>query len=163
MHQAENVPKEITETTKIELRTVTWESSRKKCGQKKIWTCSDQWSFKRMMKSNHRKTTAELTATFNSESNTHTMKREVKWLGPHRCIAKRKTIITEAKSKKQPWTLEQWKKIMWSDETRVFLFQRDGSIRVHNKNASVNLTPTKCLFVSTLVSVKITFVTVLND
>ncbi|KAK1799112.1 hypothetical protein P4O66_006695 [Electrophorus voltai] len=31
------------------------------------------------------------------------------------------------------WTLEQWKKVMWSDESRFTLFQSDGSIRQYFK------------------------------
>ena len=31
------------------------------------------------------------------------------------------------------WTLEQWKKVMWSDESRFTLFQSDGGIRVRRE------------------------------
>ena len=31
------------------------------------------------------------------------------------------------------WTLEQWKKVMWSDESRFALFQSDGRIRVRRE------------------------------
>ena len=31
------------------------------------------------------------------------------------------------------WTLEQWKKVMWSDESRFTLFQSDGRIRVRRE------------------------------
>ncbi len=60
---------------------------------------------------------------FNSESksiSTRTMRRELKGLGLNSCAALRKQLISEANRKKgldiKDWTLEQWKKVMWSDD-----------------------------------------------
>ncbi|KAF7641747.1 hypothetical protein LDENG_00273020 [Lucifuga dentata] len=77
---------------------------------------------------------------FNSESksvSTRTVRRELKGLGINSCVALRKPLISEANQKKRlqfareqkDWTLEQWKKIMWSDESRFTLFQSDGASR----------------------------------
>ncbi len=76
---------------------------------------------------------------FNSESKsiyTCTMWREL-----NSCVALRKPLISEANRKKRlqfarehkDWTLEQWKKVMWSDESRFTLFQSDGRIRVRRE------------------------------
>ncbi|KAK1796679.1 hypothetical protein P4O66_009702, partial [Electrophorus voltai] len=78
MHQVEKTSMEIAETTKIGLRTVQriikkWKdsgetsSSRKESGLKKILNDRDRRSLKRVVKSNHRKTTIELRDMFNSE------------------------------------------------------------------------------------------------
>lgn len=159
MHQAEKTSKEIAETTKIGLRTVqriikNWKdsgdpsSSRKKCGRKKILNDRDRRSLKRVVRSNRRKTTVELRAMFNSESksiSTRTMRRELKGLGLNSCVALRKPLISDSNQKKRlqfarehkDWTLEQWKKVMWSDESRFTLFQSDGRIRVRREAGEV--------------------------
>ncbi|KAK1792955.1 hypothetical protein P4O66_001678 [Electrophorus voltai] len=49
----------------------------------------------------------------------------------------KKPLVSEANQQKwlqfamehKDWTLEQWKKVMWSDEYRFTLFQSDGRIR----------------------------------
>ena len=115
MPQAEKTSKEIAGTTKIGLRAAqciikNWKdsgepsSSRKKCGRKKILIDCDWWSLKRLVKSNHRKTTVELRAMFNSESksvSTHTMWRELRGLGLSSCVALRKPLSSEANRKKR--------------------------------------------------------------
>ncbi|KAF7659613.1 hypothetical protein LDENG_00295490 [Lucifuga dentata] len=81
---------------------------------------------------------------FNSESksiSTRTMQRELKGLGLNNCVALRKPLISQANQKKsfqfarehKDWTLEQWKKLMWSDESRFTLFQSNGCIRVRRE------------------------------
>ena len=96
---------------------------------------------KRVVRSNQRKTTVELRAMFNTESksiSTRTMQRELKGLGLNSCVVIRKPPISQADWKKRlqfarehkDWTVEQWKKVMWSDESRLTLFQSDGPIRV---------------------------------
>ncbi len=65
-------------------------------------------------------------------------------IGTKQLLALRKPLISEAKRKKgfvrlklarehNKWTLEQWKKVMWSDESRFTLFQSDGRIRVRRE------------------------------
>ncbi|KAF7646280.1 hypothetical protein LDENG_00190250 [Lucifuga dentata] len=69
------------------------------------------------------------------------MRRELKGLGLNSCVALRKPLISQANQKKRlqfaweqkDWTLEQWKKVMWSDESRFTLFQSDGRIRVRRE------------------------------
>ena len=85
---------------------------------------------------------------FKSESesiSTGTMRRELTALGPNSCVALRKPLISEANWKKKlqfarehkDWTLEQWKKVMWSDESRFTQFQSDGRIRVRRESDEV--------------------------
>ena len=59
-------------------------------------------------------------------------------MGLNSCVALRKPLISEANRKKglqfarehKDWTLEQWKTVIWSVESRFTLFESDGHIRV---------------------------------
>lgn len=47
-------------------------------------------------------------------------------IGEERTAVLRKSLISEAnqgKGLQKVWTLDQWKKVMWSDESRFTLFQ----------------------------------------
>ncbi|KAL7828223.1 hypothetical protein AOLI_G00313750 [Acnodon oligacanthus] len=65
------------------------------------------------------------------------MRRELEELGLNSCAASRKPLISEANQQRwlqfarehKDWTLEQWKKVMESDESRFTLFQRERRIR----------------------------------
>ena len=54
-------------------------------------------------------------------------------LGLNSCVALRQPLVSEANRQKQlqfarehkDWTLELWTEVMWSDESRFTLFQRD--------------------------------------
>ena len=81
---------------------------------------------------------------FNSESksiSTRTMWWELTGLGLNSCVATRKPFVSEANRKKwlqfalehKDWTVEQWKKVMWSDKIRFTLFQSNGRVRVRRE------------------------------
>ena len=69
------------------------------------------------------------------------MLRELQGLGLNSRVALGKPLISDANRIKRlkfarehkDWTLDQWKKVMWSDESRLTLFQSDGSIRVRRE------------------------------
>ena len=54
------------------------------------------------------------------------------------CTALRKPYVSEHNrkmrlnwtQKRHLWTIDNWKKIVWSDESRFTMFQNDGKIRV---------------------------------
>ncbi len=140
MHQAKKTSKEIAETTKIKVKNCPmhykkWEGYWGTSIYILILIDRDHLNF---WWNQIVKTTAELKAMFNSESkniSTRTMWRELKGLGLNSCVALRKTFISEANMKKRLqfirehkyWALEQWKKVMWSDESRFTPFQSDGA------------------------------------
>ena len=64
----------------------------------------------------------------NKSISTLTLWRELKGLGLNSCLALRKPLICEA-NRWENWTLEQWKKVMWS-EYWFTLLQTNGCIRV---------------------------------
>ena len=69
-------------------------------------------------------------------------------------VAAPKPLLTESQREKrlswcierQSWSVQQWKTVIWSDESRFTLFKNDGSSRVWQKNGTryniENLTPT---------------------
>lgn len=116
-------------------------TSRNKWGLKKIlnvWLAIT-W----ILHSNHIKITVFM-VVLNGESESISTCirciRELKGLGLSSCVALRKPLISETNWEKRlqiarehkDWTLEKWK-VMWSDESRVSLFQSDGYIRVRRE------------------------------
>lgn len=155
LHEAKKTTKEISETTGINLRTVQriikeWKdsgecsSSRDNCGRKKILSDRDRRSLKRLVKKNRKKSTLQITTMFNAGVKTvsaRTMRRELKGLGLNSCTATRKPLVSQMNRRKRlqfakahkNWTVEDWKRVMWSDESRFTLFQSDGRIRVRRE------------------------------
>lgn len=95
-------------------------------------------SLKRLVNLNWRKPRVE---QFNGERKsiwTSTFQQELWGFALNSCAALRNSLIGEVNWKKrllfarEPkiWTLEQCKKVMWSDEYRFILFQNDGHIRI---------------------------------
>ncbi|GBC31699.2 IS630 family transposase [Rhizophagus irregularis DAOM 181602=DAOM 197198] len=68
----------------------------------------------------------------------NTMKNTLYNMGYHSCTALRKPNVSERNRKirlkwareRRLWTINDWKKVVWSDESRFTLFQNDGKIRV---------------------------------
>jgi transposase len=113
-------------------------------GKAKIMNIRDRRSLKRLVKSNRRKSVQQLTSMFNEgpkKISARTMRRELKEMGLRSCAATRKPLVSKANLKKRlqfakdhkDWTVEQWKRVMWSDESRFTLFQNDGRVRVRRE------------------------------
>ena len=85
---------------------------------------------------------ATLTTEFQFDSgsnvNTSTVRRELHEMGFHGRAAAYKPKITMCNAKRRlewckvhrHWTLEQWKHVLWSDESRFTIWQSDGRIWV---------------------------------
>ena len=66
------------------------------------------------------------------------MRREPKEMGLRSCVVTSKPLISEANRMRRlqfakdhkDWTVEQWKHVLWSDESRYTLFQNDGRVTV---------------------------------
>ena len=58
-----------------------------------------------------------------------TVRRELKKMHLSKCKSTRESLVSSAKEHKN-WTVEDWKRVMWSDESRFTLFQNDGRVRV---------------------------------
>lgn len=68
----------------------------------------------------------------------NTIRRTLYEMGYHSRVALRKPYISESNRRfrlkwtreRRSWTINDWKKIVWSDESRFTLFQNDGKIHV---------------------------------
>ena len=155
LYQSGTKCKEITAISGVALRTVQriikrWKDggeatcSRTRCGRKSILDERDRRSLKRLVKKNRRKSTVELTALYNQGGKTisqRTMRRELQTAGLRSCVAKRKPHVSAINRRKRlqfakqhaTWTVQDWGKVMWSDESRFTLFQHDGRVRVRRE------------------------------
>jgi len=67
-----------------------------------------------------------------------TMQETLYEMGYNSCTALRKPSVSEKNRKirlnwareRRLWTIDNWKKVVWSDESRFTMFQNDGKIRV---------------------------------
>ena len=96
---------------------------------------------KRVVKGNRMSTLKRITSEFN-EGNTvvsqTTVRRRLKELGYQARMPSRKPLISEANRRKRlafynlykSWTLIDWKKVIWSDESRFNLYNSDGKTRM---------------------------------
>ena len=82
--------------------------------------------------------TTEFQTDTGSNVSTSTVRRELHEMGFHGRAATHKPKITVRNAKRRlewcraqrHWTLEQWKRILWSDESRFTIWQSDGRIWV---------------------------------
>ena len=115
--------------------------SRAKYGRHSILDDRDRRSLKRLVKKNRRSSTQMLTSEFSEgpkKVSQRTVRRELKKMHLSKCKSTRKPLVSAANRKKRMlfakehknWTVEDWKLVMWSDESRFTLFQNDGRVRV---------------------------------
>ena len=95
---------------------------------------------KRVAQENRLSTVATLTTEFQTDSgsnvSTSTVRQELHEMGFHGRAAAHKSKITMCNAKRRlewckvhrHWTLEQWKHVIWSDESRFTIWQSDGQI-----------------------------------
>jgi transposase len=117
-------------------------TSRPRSGRPPILTDRDKRHIVRIVRSNRQQSAKQLQHNFVQSSGTvaslSTVKRALHEAGYHSRVAARKPLIS-AKNRRdrmqwckrhKEWTDEQWKKVIWSDESRFTLFRSDGRIRV---------------------------------
>ncbi|KAM9473079.1 transcription activator BRG1-like [Salvelinus alpinus] len=95
---------------------------------------------RRVASKNHLSSVPTLTTEFQTASgsnvSTRTVRRELHEMGFHGRAAAHKPKITMRNAKRRlewckarrHWTLEQWKRVLWSDESRFTIWQSDGRI-----------------------------------
>ncbi len=120
-------------------------SERQLCGRKCLVDVRDQRRMGRLVKDDRKATVTQITTRYNQGmQNTiseHTTRRTLKQMGyssrrPHRVLLlsaknrKRRLQFTQAH---QNWTIEDWKSVVWSDESRFLLRHSDGRARIWRK------------------------------
>ncbi len=116
-------------------------SGRKKCGRKRCTTSRENRSLMRIVKQNRFKNLGELHKEWTeagvkaSRATTH---RRVKELG-YNCLQRR---LTWAKEKKN-WTVAQWSKVLFSDESKFCISFGNQAPRVWRKGGEAH--STSCL------------------
>ena len=84
---------------------------------------------------NRRKSVQQLTKMFSKsrkKMSPRIMHCELKEMGSRSCAVTRKPLVSKANQKKmfkfakyhKDWTVEQWKRVLWLDESRFILFQK---------------------------------------
>ena len=108
----------------------------------KILTDRDRRSLKRVVKSNRKASLQLVAQDFRSASGSvasdRTVRREIIALGFHGRAAVHKPLITARNAtrrlqwckERRHWTLEQWKSVVWSDESRYQMWRSDGRVWV---------------------------------
>lgn len=111
-------------------------------GRPKKLTERDVRHLKAVVTKNRRKSSEQLQENFNectgNEVSKNTLKRTLYEMGYHSRTALRKPNISEKNRivrlnwtrERQSWTINNWKKVVWSDESRFTLFRNDGKIHV---------------------------------
>ncbi len=115
-------------------------SERQLCGQKRPFWCQKRMG--RLVRDDRKTTLTQITSRFNqgiqntiSEHTTHRTLKQMDYSSrrPHRVPLrstknrKRRIQFTLAH---QNWTIEDWKNVVWSDESRFLLRHSDGRVRI---------------------------------
>lgn len=111
-------------------------------GKPKKLTDRDRRSLRRVVTSNRKSSLQKVSQEFRlasgSDVSDHTIRRELHALGFHGRAAAHKPMITKQNACRRlqwckahrRWTVEQWKSILWSDESRYQLWRSDGRVWV---------------------------------
>lgn len=117
-------------------------TSEKRSGRPRALNDNDQQQLRNILKENNRLTLAETQQKFQDSQNKivseKTIRKNLHQLGLHSRIAASKPFLNESQRVKrlqwcinhQDWSVQKWKTVIWSDESRFTLYQSDGPCRV---------------------------------
>ncbi len=120
-------------------------SERQLCGRKCLVDVRGQRRMGRLIRDDRKATVTQITARYNQVmQNTiseHTTRQTLKQMGyssrrPHRVplrSAKNKKRRLQFTQAHQNWTIEDWKSVAWSDESRFLLRHSDGRVKIWRK------------------------------
>ncbi len=115
------------------------------CGRKCLVAVRDQRRMGRLVRDDRKTTVTQITTRYNhglqntiSERTTHRTLKQMDSSSrrPHRVpllSAKNSTRRLQFTQTHQNWTIEDWKNVAWSDESRFLLRHSDGSVRIWRK------------------------------
>lgn len=111
-------------------------------GRPKKLTERDKRHLKTVINKNRREPEEKIREIYTESSGNdvsrRTIQRTLYSMGYNSCTALRKPSVSERNRKirlnwareRRLWTMDDWKKVVWSDESRFTMFQNDGKIRV---------------------------------
>lgn len=114
-------------------------------GRKRLVNERGERRVARIVRSNRRATTRQITAEFNAGASQsisqRTTRRTLQRMGFSSRRPSRVPLISQKNRKRRllwaqerrNWSLEEWKKVAWSDESRFLLHHADGRIRIWRK------------------------------
>ncbi len=120
-------------------------SERQLCGRKYLVDVRGKRRMGRLVRDDRKATVSQINTRYNQGmQNTiseHTTHRTLKQMGyssrrPHRVLllsAKNRKRRLQFAQAHQHWTIEDWKNVAWSDESRFLLQHSDGMVRVLHK------------------------------
>ncbi len=123
-------------------------SERQLCGRKCLVDVRGQSRLGRLVRDDRKTTVTQITTRYNqgmqntiSEHTTHRTLKQTDYSRrrPHRVSllsAKNRTRRIQFTQTHQNWTIEDWKNVAWSDESRFLLQHSDGRVRIWRKDPS---------------------------
>ncbi|GFU67303.1 transposable element Tcb2 transposase [Trichonephila clavipes] len=130
-------PKSTVSDVVVKWKRQCSETAEKRTGRPKILKRSRR-TLKRVVKQNRKSSLVEISQEFQRSSGINvsstTVRRELKNLGFHGRAAAHKSNITPQNAKHRlqwsrahrHWTVDMWKTVLWSDESRFTIWQSDG-------------------------------------
>ena len=115
---------------------------QKRTGRPPKLSDRDRRKLKTVVRKNRMSSAATLVTEFQNSSGTmvctKTLRRELNTMGFHGRAAAHKPHISKVNARRRlewckarrQWTLEQWKRVVWSDESRYTIWQSDGRVWV---------------------------------
>lgn len=135
--------REIAQKLSLCHRTVLMVRKRKKVemvknkgGRPKLLTDGDARLMERLMTSKDAKTPKAAAKIVGKNVSEWTARRRLRRIGLVSAVKKKKTALSEKNIKARlkfckehkNWTVEDWKRVTWSDETKINRFQSDGKV-----------------------------------
>ena len=109
---------------------------------------NDRHKLLKIIKKNNKLSLGEIQQKFHSSQDkqisTNTIRKNLHQMQIYSWVAAPKPLLSESQREKrlswcierQSWSVQQWKTIIWTDESRFTLFQNDGPSRVWRKNGT---------------------------
>lgn len=103
-------------------------------GRPRKLTDGDARAVERLLRKNECRTPREAAAKLELQASTWTVRRSLNKIGMVAAVKQKKPALSERNVKarlhfcreRKDWTIEDWKRVIWSDETKINRYQSDG-------------------------------------
>jgi hypothetical protein len=149
-------PKSTVTDTIVRYKNFNTGLTAKRTGRPCSMNNNDRRKLLKVIKKDNKLSLDEIKQKFSQDKkvSTKTIRKNLHQMQIYSRVAAPKPLLTESQREKrlswcierQSWSVQQWKTVIWSDESRFTLFKNDGPSRVWRKNGTryniENLTPT---------------------